>query len=282
LLTCRFHSWAFDPEGALKWVSDEENFYDIDKRVLGLKKIHADSWQGFVFINLADSPEQTLAEYLGGVAQQLGEFPFNDMRLMFRYRVEEDANWKVILDAQNEVYHIPFLHISTYPDFCPTNRQNFSRILDFRRFGRHTVYSVEFNPEHQPSAVEALAIRTQPAAPQSGSSRIGWFDFYTVFPNFCILFPPGACSTYNIWPLSVNRAIWEISFYQLPPEKASERFSLEYWRCRNRDLLQEDASNHEAVQASLKSRAISHFMMQDEEIQLRHFHKVLRDEIARP
>jgi hypothetical protein len=43
--------------------------------------------------------------------------------------------------------------------------------------------------------------------------------------------------------------------------------------------LQEDASNHEAIQASLNSGALSHFQLQDEEIQIRHFHKEVRRHI---
>ena len=42
---CRFHSWSYDTHGELKWVSDEANFYDIDKSALGLKPIAAEADQ---------------------------------------------------------------------------------------------------------------------------------------------------------------------------------------------------------------------------------------------
>ena len=196
---CRFHSWAYDTAGQLTWVSDEANFYDIDKSALGLKPIAADLWEGFIFINLNPRPTETLAEYMAGMVQQIHGYPFDQQRLMCRYRVEEKANWKVILDAQNEVYHLPFLHI-TYPDFCPLNEQKFSRIQNFTRFGRHTAYSVELNLDHKMTPVESIAINANPRGGQVHPSMIGWFDFYTVFPNFCMLFLAGTYVTYNIWP----------------------------------------------------------------------------------
>jgi hypothetical protein len=67
--------------------------------------------------------------------------------------------------------------------------------------------------------------------------------------------------------------------YQPATSKPSERFAQEYNRCRLRDLLQEDASNHEAIQASLNSGALCHFQLQDEEIQIRHFHREVRRHI---
>ncbi len=275
---CRFHNWSYDTQGALKWISDESNFYDIDKSILGLKPIAADVWEGFIFINLSPHPAETLAQYMAGMVQQIHGYPFDQQRLMSRYRVEERANWKVILDAQNEVYHLPFLHI-TYPDFCPLNEEKFSRILNFKRFGRHTVYSVECNPDHTMTPVESVAIRVNPRGGEVHPSMIGWFDFYTVFPNFCMLFLAGTYLTYRIWPIEVDRSVWEISLYQPATSKPSERFAQEYGRCRLRDLLQEDASNHEAIQASLNSGALTHFQLQDEEIQIRHFHKEVRRHI---
>ena len=143
----------------------------------------------------------------------------------------------------------------------------------------YTVYSVELNTDHQMKPVESIAINANPRGGQVHPTMIGWFDFYTVFPNFCMLFLAGTYFTYNIWPVAVDRSIWEVSMYQPATDKPSERFAQEYTRCLLRDLLQEDASNHEAVQASLMSGALTHFQLQDEEIQIRHFHREVRRHI---
>ncbi|MBI3329351.1 MAG: aromatic ring-hydroxylating dioxygenase subunit alpha [Nitrospinae bacterium] len=48
-------------------------------------------------------------------------------------------------------------------------------------------------------------------------------------------------------------------------------------KCRLRNVLQEDAKAHETLQAGLASRAKTHLLLQDDEIQIRYFHKVLED-----
>ncbi|MGH7906689.1 MAG: aromatic ring-hydroxylating oxygenase subunit alpha, partial [Candidatus Binataceae bacterium] len=89
LFVCRFHNWAFDVNGELKWVSDEANFYDIDRSKLGLRTITADTWNGFVFINLDPDCAETLPRYLAGLVDQIGGYSFENQRLMCRYTVEE-------------------------------------------------------------------------------------------------------------------------------------------------------------------------------------------------
>ena len=69
-----------------------------------------DIWEGFIFVHLDPDPAETLRNYLGGAADRLDDCPFHEMKTMQTYRVEERANWKVALDAQNELYHFPFQH----------------------------------------------------------------------------------------------------------------------------------------------------------------------------
>lgn len=282
LFVCRFHAWAYDQQGKLKHVSDEANFYDLDKATLGLKPLAADVWQGFIFVNLDPNPSQSLRESLGGLAEQLDGYPFEGLPRAFKFGVDEQINWKVLIDAQNEIYHLPYLHRRSFPVFGPRNAQRATRNLDFRRFGRHAVYSVEEETDERPTALEKFIDVLAPAGGKADQT-IGWFDFYTVFPNLVLLFlGQRSYVTYNIWPLAVDRSRWEISFYGPPPRNPAERVGLEYRVTRLRDLMQEDGSNHEAIQASLNTGAITHFQFQDEEIQLRHFHKVVRDEVLGP
>ena len=44
-----------------------------------------------------------------------------------------------------------------------------------------------------------------------------------------------------------------------------------------RDTLREDTAMHESLQAGLASRAKSHVILQDNELAIRHFHRVLQD-----
>jgi phenylpropionate dioxygenase-like ring-hydroxylating dioxygenase large terminal subunit len=58
--TCKFHSWTYGLDGALRHVPDEENFFGIKKEALGLTPVAVDTWEGFIFINLDPNPKETL------------------------------------------------------------------------------------------------------------------------------------------------------------------------------------------------------------------------------
>src|SRR5262245_51883058 len=277
--SCGFHSWTYNTRGELTWVPDEENFFDLKKAELGLSPITTEIWEGFIFITLDPNPRESLPEYLGGVAEQLGGGQFERWALTYAYQVEEQANWKIALDAQNELYHLPFQHRLTIPDFCVRNEARYTRLLDLRLYNYHSVYASETPEGGVPSPVQALTFRLDAAAAPCRLPRIGDFDFYTIFPNFVILLFKGAAQdfymTYHFWPLAVDRTRWDIKLYFPPAEHAAHRLSQEYMKCLARDVLHEDALAHEAIHSGLASQAKTQLFFQDEEIQLRHFHQVV-------
>ena len=278
-ITCGFHAWSYNTKGALTWVPDEDNFFDLPKCDLGLTPIHTDVFEGFIFINLADKPNESLREYLGGVADQLEGGGFSELALMGQYKIDEHANWKVALDAQNELYHLPFQHRRTIPQFCVMKDGKYTRLLDVRLLHHHSVYSSESLADRVGPATEKLAVQFSAAETESRLPRIGPFDFYTIFPNMALLLFQGVSHdyymTYNFWPNAVNQTDWDIRLYCRPAENAGQRVGQEYFKCLLRDLLQEDATAHEQIHIGLASRAKKELYFQDDEMQIRYFHKVL-------
>lgn len=277
--TCLFHSWAYDTTGTLRIVPDEENFFALKKAELGLTPVACDVWKGFVFVNLDPTPRESLTEYLAGIAVQLDAYPFEQMRGTHGYAVEEKVNWKVLLDAQNEVYHLPFLHGTTFPDAFAWNEKKAVRNLAFKRFGRHCVYSNEMNPEQKITPIEAMMGKWNPKLFEPIPTMIGGFDFYVIFPNSVLAFLGGSLVHYRLWPQAVDRTVWEIRMYNRPAANAGEALVHEYVKAKLRDTLQEDACTHEKTQSVLKSGAKTHFVMQDEEVQIRFFHKMVEDHV---
>ena len=283
---CNFHSWAFTPEGRLAFVPDEENFHELDKSQHGLAAINCDVWEGFIFINLAPTPRESLREFLGGVATQLDGSPFSEMKLLKTYKVEERANWKTGIDAQNELYHLPFQHRYTIGDAFFLKDNKYCRFQNVNLYNYHSVWSCEYNPAHQSLPTEAVLYSLDAAENNVRfNQRIGDFDWYLIFPNMALLLFTGASGdffmTYNFWPLGVDRCIWEMRYHFPPAENVGQRLAQEWTIGRLRDTLMEDAFQHEQIQKGLMSRAISNMVMQDEEITIRYFHETYEKEIAR-
>jgi len=113
----------------------------------------------------------------------------------------------------------------------------------------------------------------------TGSSH--WsFDLYYIFPNFHFLLFGGFCLTHHMWPITVDRSVWEARLYLPKAENAAQWFSREYTRCVTRDVWLEDGSTLENVQIGLTSGVIIHFILQDQELLVRHANKVLEDFIS--
>ena len=82
---------------------------------------------------------------------------------------------------------------------------------------------------------------------------------------------------YQFWPLGVDRVIWRGRLYYPEPKTASDRFLVEFHKVKDRDILMEDGHISERQQPIMKSGVIDHWVLQDEEIAIQHFNKVVSD-----
>ena len=286
--TCNFHGWVYDDEGQLRDVPDAANFYALDKPALGLTAVATDIWQGFIFVCM--KPSETLAEYLGEAGQRLSGYPFEKFATRFTYEANERVNWKVLLDAQQEGYHVPFLHKRTIMLSFPKDMTQY-RSKSFRTFGNHRLLSTGPSKNFETTPAGTVAAKLGPTSVEAFAGAFGSddgeagamegiFDFWVLFPNFVIGLLYGTYFTYNIWPLAVDQSIWEVRMYYPQAQNAAQLFSNEYGKVAFRDTLLEDASTHERVQGGVMSGAIEEFHFQDEEIMARHAHKVVQEIVA--
>lgn len=284
-LRCPFHNWTYDSEGTLVHVPDEHKFHDFDKRNHGLTPVHTDTWEGFIFVHLGDNPAANLREYLGGVADRLDGCPFHEMKLFQSYRVEEQANWKVMLDAQNELYHLPGQHRWTLGSAFAKNSSTGSRFREFTPYGHHNSWSGEYGLSQKLTPLKIVLFLNNDDTPEFPiDHQSGDMEHFNLFPNMVLtLYRVGrssSCITYNLWPVAVDRTIWEIRFYFREASSVRERLQQEYFKCLIRETLQEDSAAHEEVHAGVASRAKQHILLSDDEAPIRHFRKVLEHHIA--
>ena len=103
------------------------------------------------------------------------------------------------------------------------------------------------------------------------------FDSYQFFPNFVLIFGASGFTVHTHWPTGPHSHIFETEMYYQPPKTHKERLGQELTVTFLNDIILEDASPSEGLQAMLNSGALTHFTMNDEEILLRHLHKVVGD-----
>ena len=196
--------------------------------------------------------------------------------------MEERANWKIVLDAQNELYHLPFQHRRTLGDTFATNDVSKSRFKDVELYRRHSAWEGEYRRFHNLTPLKVALFLSRDDTPTFDVPQvINGMVHFNLFPNTVLtLFKVGkstSCITYNFWPVAVDRTVWEIRFHFRPAANIGERVQQEYFKCLIRETLQEDTAAHESVYAGVASRAKTHILLQDDEVPIRHFRKVLEE-----
>ncbi|NKB35749.1 MAG: Rieske 2Fe-2S domain-containing protein [Gammaproteobacteria bacterium] len=282
VFVCRFHAWSYDTEGKLVSITDKDRFFDVKKEENGLTPISLDSWSGFIFINLQAEPEQSLAEFLSPADEAMKGYPFDKLSYTYFYKIKEKVNWKLLQEAQQEGWHLPYLHKNTLAKSA-TNSGELFRHAAVKCYGKHGLVSSHAPRDYKPSPSAAVSMKfgtgtfdafaIEDEKDESANDFVwhGAFDLYHVFPNMFIGLLRGSFFTYHIWPLSVDESIWEVRFYYPKAKNAGELFALEYGKAGLRDALREDSFTHEKVQSVIASGAKEVLHFQDEELVLRNF-----------
>ncbi len=96
----------------------------------------------------------------------------------------------------------------------------------------------------------------------------------TIFPNCLLYVAERTYLTHIFWPLAEDRTIWEVTFYYTKAKTLARRFCQEYAKVILRDINMEDGSTVERTQLMLASGAKKEIVLQDQELLIRHHHKV--------
>lgn len=291
--TCAFHAWTYGLKGELRGVPDEAGFPNLCKPALGLRKVPVAVWEGFIFVYPDDEPEQSLTEFLGEQGADLVGYPFDQLRETFSFAAEIKANWKCIVDAFGETYHLPALHRRSVAPTIAGPKNPSCRLLDVRLKGPHRTISAGSNPDFQPSHAQGLAYANAPGAAITSGRTDGAFEFpkglnqtrhemWSIdvthfFPTFLMSMGTGMYFSHQIWPLAPNRSRYEVRAFLKPAQTAGQRFAQEHALVELRDTLLEDTSTLERTQRALDAGIIREFVFHDHELAVRHhYHTVMK------
>lgn len=294
---CGFHGWTYDLQGRLTHIVDEEDFFNLDKCTLGLKPIHCETWRGFVFINVMDTPRQTLAESLGDWAREVEAFPFEAFELVNVYSATVRCNWKIGLDAFQEGYHALTLHSKSACEPFVSKHNPFAHLLWVKLYPegqRRASFPANLDFVPAPSVMHAVKYagnnvyaykdgltRNLPGLNPSGASD--WsFDINIIFPHVQFLASDAFYVTQHFWPVSVDETYWELRQYLPKCTTVSGRIAQQNSQSALRDVIREDLVTLENTQSVLRSGAISHMQLNDNEIAVRHSYFKVAERVNAP
>ncbi len=107
---CSYHGWRFGLDGRNVKVVDRADWGAcLSDEDLNLAKVNVGQWGGFVWINMALDC-QPLEQFLEPMKSRCERYEFEKLRYAWYRTTIVPANWKVVLEAFTEFYHVQTTH----------------------------------------------------------------------------------------------------------------------------------------------------------------------------
>jgi phenylpropionate dioxygenase-like ring-hydroxylating dioxygenase large terminal subunit len=122
-LTCPYHAWTYDSQGALVGVPGKDSFGEVG--ATGLVELPTEERVGAVFACLDPAATLDLDKWLEGFDESLAMLRLDELH---PYRVPtllDSPNWKLAADGYLDGYHIGYLHRNTIGRKAITNRNTY-------------------------------------------------------------------------------------------------------------------------------------------------------------
>jgi phenylpropionate dioxygenase-like ring-hydroxylating dioxygenase large terminal subunit len=245
-IQCPYHSWTYALDGRLIGAPHMDEVPHFRKEDYPLHAVHADVWDGHIFLNLSRSPS-ALRDQLEGLPSKFAPWRMQDLKLGKRIVYDVKANWKLVIQNYNECLHCPNLHpalnkLSHY--LSGENEPLRSTFMGGRMDLRPGVETLSMDG----SCPRALL----PGLSPDDQRRV---YYYAIFPNMLLSLHPDYMMVHTLWPIAPDRTINVCEWHFQPAELTNPSFdasdAIDFWDMTNR----QDWHVCELSQAGISSRA---------------------------
>jgi Rieske 2Fe-2S family protein len=246
-IQCPYHAWTYDLDGALIGAPHMDEVPHFSKTDYPLHRVHADVWDGHVFINLSRETPPPLLEQLADLPSKFRSWRMQDLRLGRRIVYDVKANWKLIVQNYNECLHCPNLHPAL---------NKLSHYLSGENEPLQATYMggrMDLRPGVDTLTMDGTCSGALlPDLSPEESRRV---YYYAIFPNMLLSLHPDYMMVHTLWPVAPDRTINICEWHFHPSELARPDFdpkdAVELWDLTNR----QDWHVCELSQAGISSRA---------------------------
>ena len=207
-VVCPYHGWTYKLDGALRHRLHAEAFDDCSAADTHLVALPCEERHGLLWVVPSAGATIDVAAWLAGLDAELPFFGVDKLVHFRTVRAEYPANWKLIIDAFLEAYHIRVLHKDTiYPFFA-------DGLTAGDRFGPH-IQSLVGRREGQTWAGGDDA----PPEDMAGLCELVT-PSQVIFPNTITIFHPDYLSLVTLYPVAAGRLRWTHRML-IPAERAT-------------------------------------------------------------
>jgi phenylpropionate dioxygenase-like ring-hydroxylating dioxygenase large terminal subunit len=245
-IQCPYHAWTYDLDGRLIGSPHMDEVPHFRKEEYPLHGVHAEVWDGHIFLNLGKNPSPLIAQ-LADLPSKFRPWRMEDLRLGHRIVYDVRANWKLLIQNYSECLHCPNLHPAL-------NR--LSHYLSGENEPPQATYMggrMDLRPGVATLSMDGTCPRE--FLPGLSPDDVRRVYYYAIFPNMLLSLHPDYMLVHTLWPIAPDRTINICEWHFHPDTLAQVGFTasdaIDFWDMTNR----QDWHVCELSQAGIASRA---------------------------
>jgi phenylpropionate dioxygenase-like ring-hydroxylating dioxygenase large terminal subunit len=267
-VVCPYHGWTYRLDGQLRHMLHATAFDACAPGERDLVALPCAERHGLIWVVPSVDGQMDLDAFLGGLNDELPFYEIASLQHFRTVQAEYPANWKLIVDAFLEAYHIRVLHRDTiYPFFA-------DGITAGARFGPHIASLVARRAAQgwAATADDSQDMPLQALRQLATPSQV-------IFPNTITIFHPDYLSLITLYPSGPETLRWTHRML-IPADKATPDWA-PHWEKTFRLIEQgvfqkEDIHCAVNIQKGLKTGANQHITVGRIEQALAWFHEDVR------
>jgi Rieske 2Fe-2S family protein len=244
-IVCPYHAWTYDLGGKLVGTPRRMETPDFDAKDFPLFEVSANTWGGFVFVNLARGKGSA------GLQEKYKNYNLQDLKIGKRIVADVKANWKLLAENFAECFHCPPVH----PELC-------SVVTAYQDAGAWGLRKkAEDKPEYKPGAATLTLDGTSRLPAFAGLNEKEKQTLYlaeTVLPNLFLNIQPDYVNSHLMFPTGPEsvRIVYDWLFEprHLPLSEADLQHYVALWEVTNA----QDARNCEWQQQGIHALPFEH------------------------
>lgn len=207
-IVCPYHAWSYSADGALFRVPRAECFPGLDPQERHLVEFPAVESGGLIWFARDPAADFVAAEAL---APDLDAFGLAGLHLYRRKTHSVAANWKLVVDAFLESYHVQRLHAATIADFFADG-----------------ITAADFIGPHQRAVVGRADYLAEIDRDDWAALRRAVTYTYFLFPAAILIVSPDYINLLVVMPQATTSCL--VEDFMLIPEPPATPEAEEHWR----------------------------------------------------